>query len=104
MGMIGTPVFRPSNRVAQTTTDRTIETVFRTQVAPDSVAKWYRSRLLQAGWEIRGDARMPDGSIALHAVHSDRPPLWVTIRRGDAEGSTEYSVIGAAPDTTDQAH
>lgn len=99
IGMIGTPVFRPSERIAQTLSADAIETVFRTEVAVDSVATWYRLALIEHGWEIVGDARLPDSSIALHARQEGKPPVWITVRPGGLAGS-EFSIIGAAADTT----
>ena len=49
------------------------------------------------GWDITGDAVMPDGAITLHAQR-EGAPLWVIVRRVDA--GSEFSVIGAAPDTS----
>lgn len=98
IGMIGTPVFRPSERISQTLSANTIETVFRTAVAVDSVASWYRFVLIEGGWDIVGDARLPDSSIALHARQEGKPPIWITVRRGGPAGTSEFSIIGAAAD------
>ncbi|MBI4419318.1 MAG: hypothetical protein HY560_00695, partial [Gemmatimonadetes bacterium] len=55
--------------------------MFRTGVVPDSVAAWYRRWFRTEGWNITGDVRMADGSVALHADKSGRP-LWIMARPG----------------------
>ncbi|MGD8726216.1 MAG: hypothetical protein PVH40_01160 [Gemmatimonadales bacterium] len=95
--MRSAPLYQPSTMVARRGSAETLELVFHSPSAPDSVASWYRDRVLAMGWDIIGDAIMPDGAVSLH-VQRDGPPLWVIIRSGE-EGS-EFSLIGAAPDTT----
>ncbi len=93
------PVFQPARLHDIRGSTETYESVFRTDVSPDSVARWYRTSIFERGWEILGDVTASDGTITLH-VAREGPPLWVIIRpRSDVPGS-EFSVIGAAPDTT----
>ncbi|MGD2135959.1 MAG: hypothetical protein PVF27_07360 [Gemmatimonadales bacterium] len=100
IGMIGTPVFRPSERIAQTLSADALETVFRSDASLETVAAWYRTVLIRSGWDIVGDARLPDSSVALHARQEGKPPIWITIRPGALAGTSQFSIIGAAPDTT----
>ncbi len=72
------------------------ETVFRTGAVPDSVAAWYRRWFVAHGWEISGDARMPDGSLTLHAEKPGRL-LWIMIQPGSDHVGSSYSVVGAEP-------
>jgi hypothetical protein len=77
----------------------TSESVFLSPFPVDSVARWYRSRFDALGWEIVGDVTAPDGTVTLH-IAREGPPLWVIIRTPPDQPGTEFSVIGAAPDTT----
>ncbi|NIM49423.1 MAG: hypothetical protein GTN78_02045 [Gemmatimonadales bacterium] len=97
--MLGAPVFRPSTRIAQGGSAETVETVFRADAVPDTVAAWYRRALSARGWYIVGDTRDRDGVITLYAQRRG-PPLWAIIRPGPGGRGTEYSLIGVLPDTT----
>ncbi len=75
-----------------------IQTVFTVDLGPDSVADWYRKQLVDAKWNIVGDATMADSSISLHATRNG-PPLWVMIQ-GTGVASSRLTLIGAVPDST----
>jgi hypothetical protein len=91
------PLFQPARVTERHTSRETVETRFHSPVAADSIAAWYRDAFDRRGWEIVGDLTGPDGVITLH-VAREGPPLWVIIRPG-TDGS-DFSLIGAAPDTT----
>jgi hypothetical protein len=93
------PVFQPARLHDIRSSRETYESVFRSEVSADSVARWYRSRLDALGWQIVGDVTAPDGTVTLH-IAREGPPLWVIIRTPPEQSGTEFSVIGAAPDTT----
>lgn len=100
--MFGAPVYRPTVRIAQGGSADAVETVFRAEAVPDTVAAWYRRALIAGGWHIVGDTRARDGVITLYAERQG-PPLWVIIRPGPGGRGTEYSLIGVLPDTTGTA-
>jgi hypothetical protein len=91
------PVYQPATMIGRRGSAETLEWVFRSPTAADSVASWYRNRITAMGWDISGDAAMPDGAVTLHAQRDDAP-LWVIIRASDT--GSEFSLIGAAPDTS----
>ncbi len=91
------PLFQPARFKDRHTTSEAVEMVLVTPVTADSVAAWYRNAFDTRGWQIVGDVTGPDGSITLHVARQG-PPLWVIIRPG--EDGSEFSLIGAAPDTT----
>ena len=93
------PIFQPARPHDIRGSAETFESVYRTEVGPDSVARWYRSSITQRGWDVLGDVTAADGTITLH-VKRDGPPLWVIIRPRPGLTGSEFSVIGAAPDTT----
>ena len=93
------PLFQPARLKDRRTTAETVEMVLSTTVTADSVAAWYRGAFDARGWQIVGDVTGPDGSITLHVARQG-PPLWVIIHPG-TDGS-EFSLIGAAPDTTNR--
>jgi hypothetical protein len=60
---------------------------YRTALAPEAAANYYRELLGRDPWRLVSDTRSPDGVVSLYAEH-DGPPLWVSIRKADgAEGS-----------------
>jgi hypothetical protein len=93
------PVFQPARLHDIRASRETYESVFRSDVPADSVARWYRARLDQLGWRIVGDFTAADGAVTLH-IDREGPPLWVIIRTPPDHPGAEFSVIGAAPDTT----
>lgn len=97
--MQGAPLFYPSRAIARHGSATTVETVYHAAVPADSIADWYRDQILSRGWEIVGDVPDPEGNIVLH-VRRDGPPLWVIIRSLANADSSEFRLIGAAPDTT----
>jgi len=95
--MRGAPLYPASAFIERRGSAETLEYVFRSPHAADSVASWYRRRTTALGWDISGDAVLPDGAITLH-FQRDGAPLWVIVRHADA--GSEFSLIGAAPDTS----
>jgi hypothetical protein len=93
------PVFMPARLQEIRGSRETSESIFLSPVPIDSVARWYRSRFDALGWEIVGDFTAADGTVTLH-IEREGPPLWVIIRMPPDQSGTEFSVIGAAPDTT----
>jgi hypothetical protein len=73
--------------------------VYRAGISPEALADWYREQILAREWEIVGDVPDAEGNIMLH-VRRDGPPLWIIIRPHASADSAEFSLIGAAPDTT----
>lgn len=67
---------------------------FRSTLAPDQIATYYRNVLSKAPWNLVGDTQQPDGTIALYA-EQDGPPLWVTIRKADGATGTIVNLAGA---------
>ena len=60
---------------------------YRTPMAPEAAANYYRKFLGRDPWRLVSDTRGPDGEVSLYAER-DGPPLWVVIRKADgAEGS-----------------
>ena len=60
---------------------------YRTPMAPEAAANYYRELLGRDPWRLVSDTRGPDGEVSLYAEH-DGPPLWVVIRKANgAEGS-----------------
>jgi hypothetical protein len=96
--MQGAPLYLPADRIATRGSAEALENVFWSESAPDSIAAWYRWMLDRQGWQIVGDARMPDGSVTIHAER-DGPPFWVIIRPHPTGSGTEFSVIGALRDS-----
>jgi hypothetical protein len=97
--MQGAPLYYPSRAVRTTGAANAIEMTYRTATPPDSLAEWYRRRILELGWDIVGDAPGAGGGVVL-TVHREGPPLWVMIRPDSVGGGSEFSLIGAARDTT----
>jgi hypothetical protein len=93
------PVFQPARLHDIRASRETYESVFRSEVSADSVARWYRARLDALGWQIVGDFTAADGTVTLH-IAREGPPLWVIIRTPPDQPGAEFSVIGASPDTT----
>lgn len=95
----GAPAYQPAVLVGTSSSAEAFEMTFKSPSPPDSVAEWYRQRADERGWEILGDVRAPDGSISM-TFKRDGPGLWLLVREGpDGEG-TEFSLIGAARDST----
>lgn len=87
-----------SRRVSEVATEDAVEQAYRIAAPADSVAAWYRRELAAREWRLTGDARLPDGTITLHAQRAG-PPLWLLIR-GDTGGRwSEYSMVGAQADS-----
>jgi hypothetical protein len=95
----GAPLYQPAAIRDIRKTAEAYEMVLLSPSGPDSVAAWYRRQADASGWETMGDVRTPDGAISM-SFERDGPGLWLMIRPGpDGEGS-EFSLIGAARDTT----
>lgn len=96
--MQGAPLFYPSHLMGRAGSAETVQLSYNSPVGRDSVAAWYRNAIATRGWEVVGDVVAPDGSVTLHVTRDSAPPLWIMIKSRD--GGSEFSVIGAAPDTT----
>ena len=97
----GAPLYQPAVLVTTRSSKETFERVFQSPSPRDSGAGWYRQQAAQREWDILGDVRMADGGISM-TFERDGPGLWLLVRPGpDGEG-TEFSLIGAAADTTAQ--
>jgi len=97
--MRGAPLYQPATLTDRRSSAETMEFVFRSPSPADSVAEWYRARITYMGWDITGDATTADGAISLHAQR-EGAPLWVIIRSLGDDAGSEFSLIGAAPDTS----
>jgi hypothetical protein len=58
------------------------------------VTDYYRSQLSMGTWRLVGDAKRPDGSVALYA-EQDGPPLWVRIWPTSDSAGTMVELAGA---------
>jgi hypothetical protein len=94
--MRGAPLFRPSQIVSESSTGEAVQWTYHTPVSADSVARWYRARVIEFGWRIAGDTPSGDGGVRLY-IERDGPDLWILIR--PIPNGTEFSMIGAAPDS-----
>ncbi len=97
--MRGAPLYQPAVLADQRGSAEAMEFVFRSPSPADSIAEWYRARITYMGWDISGDATTPDGAISLHAQR-EGAPLWIIIRSLGDDAGSEFSLIGAAPDTS----
>lgn len=95
----GVAVFPLSTLRSTTGTNEALQSTFITIYPSDTVAAWYRRTLNTQGWRIVGDLKDPAGQITLHAQR-DGPPLWIMIKSRAPLQGTEYTLIGAVPDTT----
>ena len=83
-----------SSVVSRAGSEDALQITFRSSLAPDSMAAYYRRVLTSGVWSLVGDTRTADGSIALYAER-DGPPLWVTIRKDSTSSGTILSIGGA---------
>jgi hypothetical protein len=74
--------------------DEAITVRFRSSLAPDQVAAYYREVLSKAPWRLVSDTKQQDGGVALYA-EQDGPPIWVTIRKADGAAGTFVDLAGA---------
>src|SRR5512147_173120 len=74
--------------------DDALKIQFRSTLAPDQVAGYYRDVLSKAPWNLVSDNTQPDGTIALYAEQAG-PPLWVTIKKADGAAGTIVDLAGA---------
>ena len=95
--MRGAPLFRPSQITADSRTKQAVQWTLRTSVSADSVARWYRRRVLDLGWHIGADTPLPDGGMSLY-VQRDGPDLWIMVHPSGT--GAEFTLIGAATDST----
>jgi hypothetical protein len=80
--------------VSRAGSEDALQITFRSMLAPDSMAVYYRRILSSGAWSLVGDTRTADGAIALYAER-DGPPLWVTIRKDTLSSGTLLSLGGA---------
>ncbi|HYR31063.1 MAG TPA: hypothetical protein VEO93_04025 [Gemmatimonadales bacterium] len=59
-----------------------------------AVALWYHQVLRLNGWELRSDAKLPDGGVTIYAEQGRRP-LWITLHPTVGARGTTYNLIGA---------
>lgn len=71
--------------------------VFNVPFQQDSVANWYRTRLIADGWDLQGDGKLSDGTVSLHATRNG-PPLWILVRSTGVKTS-QVTMIGGVPDS-----
>lgn len=96
----GIPLMPESRVTGLSGSGEAAEATTYTVVTPDSAASWYRRALLARGWDLVGDARLPDGSRTLHAKAPSGRPVWVIVRRAEQGEGSVVSVIGTPLDTT----
>lgn len=60
----------------------------------DAVTDHYRGQLTMGTWRLVGDAKRPDGSVALYAEQDGRP-LWVRIWPTSDSAGTMVELAGA---------
>ena len=96
----GFPWMPGSHVSAVTGSAETLEATVQHVASPDSVVRWYRRALLERGWDVVGDTRLPDGTYNLHAKAPSGQPVWVMVRPAPQGGGSAVSVIGAVPDST----
>lgn len=97
----GAPVYQPAVLVGTRSSAETYEMIFQSPSPLDSVADWYRRQATDRNWSILGDVRMADGGLSM-TFERDGPGLWLLLRPGPDGAGTEFSLIGAAPDSTEQ--
>ena len=97
--MQGAPLFLPARLVSSSGSAESVEFLYASPIGADSVAAWYRNAFDDRGWDVVGDVAMADGSISLHIARKG-PPLWVIVRAAPSGQGSEFSLIGAVPDTT----
>jgi len=97
--MLGAPLYVGATAIGSRGSAETLEYLFRTPTPPDSLAAWYRERVLALGWDIAGDAALPNGGTSLY-VTREGTPLWIIINPAEYGTGSEFSLIGAAPDTS----
>lgn len=59
---------------------------FKTPLAVDAVADYYRQALNRAPWRLINESKTQDGGVAFYAEQNG-PPLWVSIRPGGGLGT-----------------
>jgi len=91
--LAGVPIIEGSRIVDTSGTREAARITLLIPMPSDSVAAFYRRRLLAGGWRIVGDVADADG-VDLYAERSG-PPLWVHIRPGPQPNTTLYALIGA---------
>ena len=60
----------------------------------EAVSEYYRDQLSKGKWRLVGDAKRPDGSLALYAEREGRP-LWVRIWPTSDSAGTMVELAGA---------
>jgi hypothetical protein len=91
--LAGVPVIEGSQIVDTSGTSEAARVTLLVPLPSDSVAAFYRRRLVTAGWRIVGDVA-DAGGVDLYAERSG-PPLWVHIRPGPQPNTTLCALIGA---------
>jgi hypothetical protein len=67
-------------------------------VSADSVARWYRSVLIERSWAIRGDATDRRGYVTLYGTSPEGRPLWIMIQPTGVS-SARVSVVATRSDS-----
>jgi len=91
--LIGVPIIEGSQVVDTSGTREAARVTLLIPMPSDSVAAFYRRRLVAEGWRIVGDVA-DAGGVDLYAERSG-PPLWVHIRPGPRPNTALYALIGA---------
>jgi len=66
--------------------ENAVQLRFKTPLAVEAVADYYRQSLSTAPWRLVNESTTPDGGVAFYA-EQDGPPLWVSIRPGGGLGT-----------------
>jgi hypothetical protein len=75
--------------------DDAIKLRFRTTMAAEKVADYYRTVLSKEPFILISDTRTEDKGYALYAEQTDRPSLWVKIVETDDKQGSLVDVAGA---------
>ena len=90
----GALAYPQSSLIQVSTGEGAAELTLATTAPLSTVLAWYREALPLNGWELRSEAREPDGALALYAQQGERP-LWIRLRENVGAPGTTYSLIGA---------